>query len=219
MFGKFKVAHLLGSTKGNEKQFREVETALTKMGYIVFAPVIYSLSIYKQYPDLLDNMCYEKLLVSDICVIATPDYIGESTRNRIRQAIEFGKPAYIWNNGLKKFDVSEYKSKLKVDIYIYNLTEVNGKFVYEITPTYLGFAEVDKFDADEIFHLCNWSCWTQEKPDNLHADIDYCGHGLCLVNPITQQRYLAKSVGWMIGDRDFIDKYVMVNRYHLTYWG
>lgn len=218
MFGRFKVAHLLGSTKGNEKQFREIETALTKMGYICFAPVIYSISIYKQYPEMLDDMCYEKLLVSDICVIATPDHIGSSTENRIRQAIEFGKPIYVWNNGLKLFDTSNYKSKLKVDIYIYKQIEVDGKPVYEITPTYLGYAEVEEFDAEEIMHLCNWSCWSKVKPHNLHADIDYCGHGLCLVHPITQQRYLAKSVGWMIADRDTIDKYVMVNRYHTTYW-
>ena len=219
MFGKFKVAHLLGVTRDHEKQFRQVETELTKMGYICFAPVIYSLSVYKQYPDLLDDMCYEKLLVCDICVIVTPDHIGKSTQNRIKQAVEFGKPVYVWeNNGLKEFDTSPYAPKVKVDIYIYKQTNVCGKATYEISPTYLGYAEVEKFDADGIFHLCNWSCWSKVKPSNLHADIDCCSHGLCLVNPTTQERYLAKSFGWVIGDADAINKYVMVNRYHLTYW-
>lgn len=102
MFGRYKVAHLLGSTKGNERQFRYVEIELTKMGYICFAPAIYNFDVYNQIPDLLDDMCYEKLLVCDICVVVTPDHIGKSTSNRIKQALDLGKPVYIWvDNALK----------------------------------------------------------------------------------------------------------------------
>lgn len=99
MFGEYKVAHLLGITREHEKQFRYVETELTKMGYICFAPVIYNYEIYKDYANLLNDMCYEKLLVCDICVVVTPEHIGKSTSNRIRQAIDMGKPVYIWSNG------------------------------------------------------------------------------------------------------------------------
>lgn len=98
MFGKYKVAHLLGITREHEKQFRYVETELTKMGYICFAPVIYNFDTYKQHSDLLDDMCYEKLLVCDICVVVTPEHIGKSTQNRIRQARELEKPVYIFKN-------------------------------------------------------------------------------------------------------------------------
>lgn len=104
MFGKYKVAHLLGITREHEKQFRHVETELTKMGYICFAPVIYNLDVYNQYSDLLDDMCYEKLLVCDFCVIVTSEHIGKSTQNRIRQAEELNKPVYVWeDNNLKLF--------------------------------------------------------------------------------------------------------------------
>ena len=96
MFGKYKVAHLLGITREHEKQFRHVETELTKMGYICFAPVIYNFDVYKQYSELLDDMCYEKLLVCDICVVVTPEHIGKSTSNRIKQAIDLGKLVYVW---------------------------------------------------------------------------------------------------------------------------
>lgn len=99
MFGKFKTAHLLGITRGNMHRFRLVEEKLTKMGYIVFAPVIYQYDVYLQMPELLDDMCYEKLLVCDICVVVTPEHIGKSTTNRIKQAFEFGKPVYLWENG------------------------------------------------------------------------------------------------------------------------
>ena len=98
MFGKYNVAHLLGITREHEEQFRNVETELTKLGYICFAPVIYDFEIYKEYAEVLDDMCYEKLLVCDICVVVTPEHIGKSTSNRIKQAIDLGKPIYVWSN-------------------------------------------------------------------------------------------------------------------------
>lgn len=98
MIGKYKVAHLLGITRDHEMQFRNVERELTKAGIICFAPAIYDYDIYKQYPDMLDDMCYEKLLVCDYCVLVTPEHIGKSTTNRIMQAIALGKPVYVWKN-------------------------------------------------------------------------------------------------------------------------
>lgn len=104
MFGKYKVAHLLGITREHEKQFRHVETELTKMGYICFAPVIYNFDVYKQHCGLLDDMCYEKLLACDFCVIVTPEHIGKSTQNRIKQATKLNKPVYILeDNKLKLY--------------------------------------------------------------------------------------------------------------------
>lgn len=108
MIGKFKVAHLLGSTNGNEAQFRQVETELTKAGYICFAPVIYNKNVAEKYMDTLSDMCYAKLLMCDLCVIATPDHISESTKNRIKQARYLNKPVYVLENGLlKEFILTE----------------------------------------------------------------------------------------------------------------
>ena len=100
MFGKYKVAHLIGITREHEKEFRYVEAQLTKMGYICFAPVIYDYDIYKEYSELIDDMCYEKLLISDICVIVTPEHIGKSTQLRIKQAKELNKPVYMLENNI-----------------------------------------------------------------------------------------------------------------------
>lgn len=55
MFGKYKVIHLVGSTKDNRDVFRHIEEELTKLGYIVFAPVFYDINIYNQMPELLDG--------------------------------------------------------------------------------------------------------------------------------------------------------------------
>lgn len=105
MIGKYKVAHLLGRTRNHEVPFRYVETELTKQGYICFAPVVYDFNTYKENAELLDDMCYEKLLVCDICVVVAPEFIGKSTQLRIQQAKELGKPVYLFDD--------KYASKLK----------------------------------------------------------------------------------------------------------
>ncbi len=99
---------------------------------------------------------------------------------------------------------------MKVDIYLYK-QHYGGKLKHDTTPTYLGYAEVAHFFAEEIWDLCNWACWTKEKPANLHADITNCGHGLCLVNPITKHRHLSLSFGWLVGDEQTINDYVLKN--------
>lgn len=96
MIGKYKLAYIGGIARGHEKQFRACETALTLDGYICFAPVVYDMEVYKQHPDLLDDMCYEKLLICDLFVIATPEHIGRSTTHRLCQCFDMGIPTYIW---------------------------------------------------------------------------------------------------------------------------
>ena len=53
MIGKYKVAHLLGRTNGNEKRFRRVEVEMTKAGYICFVPAVYDFEIYKKNAEVL----------------------------------------------------------------------------------------------------------------------------------------------------------------------
>ena len=99
MFGKYKVAHLLGITREHEPQFREVERELTKQGYICFAPAIYIFDVYLQHEEMLNDMCYEKLKVCDLCVLVTPEHVGKSTTMRIQQAKDIGIPVYTFNEG------------------------------------------------------------------------------------------------------------------------
>lgn len=98
MLGKYKVAHLIGVTRGRMHQFRVVEEKLTKQGYICFAPVIYTYDVYMEYADMIDDMCNEKLQIADLLVIVTPDHIGKSTIFRINQAKEKGIPVYVFEN-------------------------------------------------------------------------------------------------------------------------
>lgn len=97
MIGPYTVAHVLGVTRNHEPVFRDIEKALTQQGYIVFCPAIYNYDTYVKHKDILNDMCSEKLKVCDICVLATPEHVGLSTRARIKQAFELQKPVYVWN--------------------------------------------------------------------------------------------------------------------------
>lgn len=101
---------------------------------------------------------------------------------------------------------------MRAEIYIFKTKTVEGKLVHDLVPTYLGYAEIREFNAEEVWHLCNWSCWTGKKPLNLHANISTCGHGLCVVNPETQEKWLALSAGWLVGNEKKISDYVFNNR-------
>ena len=78
-------------------------------------------------------------------------------------------------------------------------------------PFNVGYIEMDTFDAEKCFDLCNWGCWTNEKPKELHSNIQSCSHGICFTNPDTHEYWLAKSIGWLVGDIKTIAKYVSKN--------
>ena len=100
MIGKYQVAHLIGSTADNEFAFRSAELRLTGMGYICFAPAIYNPKTYEKCKELIDDMCYQKLLMCDICVVVTPEKMGKQTRKRIQECKELGKPVYQFTSGV-----------------------------------------------------------------------------------------------------------------------
>lgn len=106
---------------------------------------------------------------------------------------------------------------MKVQIYHFNQKLKQDKLIHDLVPTHLGYAEVDTFDAEGIWDLCNWMHWAEEKPENLHADICTCNHGLCLINPETKERWLAKSCGWLVGDEKTISQYVFDHRENIVW--
>lgn len=97
MIGKYKVVHLIGSTKGNSELFKKAEEYFTKDGYIVFKPVFYNLKKDNSKLEMYNDMCYEKLLFCDIVCIVTPKHIGESTLKRIKQSKKLGKKILVYD--------------------------------------------------------------------------------------------------------------------------
>ena len=111
---------------------------------------------------------------------------------------------------------------MKVDLYYYEQKLVKGEMGehyidHALHPTPIGYIEVENFDPEEIFGLCNWGHWMTEKPKNLHSKINSCGHGLLIINPETEMRYIATSHGWLSGDEKSITEYVLENRYR-CFW-
>lgn len=97
----------------------------------------------------------------------------------------------------------------KIDISIINAATM--------LPFNIGYIEMDVFDAERCFDLCNWGCWTEQKPEWLHSDICFCSRGICFTNPDTQEYWLAKTVGWLVGDAETISNYVKEN-IHKQVW-
>lgn len=78
-------------------------------------------------------------------------------------------------------------------------------------PRFIGYIKSNKFDSDECFNLCNWSNWSETKPENLYADIQSVGKGICFTDPITNEKHLALSMGWLVGNSMEITDYVRKN--------
>ncbi|MFK3936644.1 hypothetical protein ACI2JA_03890 [Alkalihalobacillus sp. NPDC078783] len=61
-----------------------------------------------------------------------------------------------------------------------------------------GSIEVDRFSCDELFHLCNWSCWTSEKPRNINSDIEVANSDVIFHDPVNDVYHLALPFGWEV---------------------
>lgn len=102
MFGSYSVVYLSGKAIDNEKSFRAVEQKLTEMGYITFAPIVYTLEDEQSFgpkPNILDQIAEEQLAQSDLVVLVTPEQIDQATRNEIKQALAWKKPIYQLSHG------------------------------------------------------------------------------------------------------------------------
>lgn len=85
-----------------------------------------------------------------------------------------------------------------IEVYMYN---GNNQM------RHVGHICANSFDREVCFYLCNWQSWSDTKPENLHADIGNCGHGVCFVDPNTGEFNLALSIGWLVGTKEDICQY------------
>ena len=59
-----------------------------------------------------------------------------------------------------------------------------------------GYIELKEFNEDECWHLCNWSCWDANKPNNLFSDVEVANDDIVFHNPKEDKYYLALTSGW-----------------------
>lgn len=94
--GRFKTICLCGSTRF-KKEFMEVRNRLTKAGYVVLGPEVFSHADGEDITDfekiVLDDMHIQKITMSDeIFIINVNGYIGDSTRREIQYASSLNIP-------------------------------------------------------------------------------------------------------------------------------
>ena len=73
-----------------------------------------------------------------------------------------------------------------------------------------GYIEMESFNADKCYDCFNWEHWTNKKPENLFVDAS-SSNRVCFRNPTTNKLWLAKSIGWLVGDDNRINSYIKEN--------
>lgn len=96
---------------------------------------------------------------------------------------------------------------MKIRIYEYPML-TGAEHLHSANPVERGYLEMDEFDEDKCFYLCNWCLWTKTKPECLHSDVTTCQHGIVFMNPETDIHCLALSDGWLYGKIEHIQNYV-----------
>jgi hypothetical protein len=116
---KKEIVDLIGSTNDkNQTAFRFANVYFTLRGYVVLSPIIFKneLTLLKQvYSGVISekeidktlyDLCSKKLKMSDIICIVDEKYIGESTLNRIKQALSMNKKIVVYDimtNSIKNY--------------------------------------------------------------------------------------------------------------------
>lgn len=95
---------------------------------------------------------------------------------------------------------------MKIDVHI-----IRGAKLVNI-----GHIEMEEFNADRCYDLCNWRRYSKTKPQALHANIETCDK-VCFTNPITKRMHLAKSIGWLVGNEEEINEYIQQNANELLW--
>ena len=92
---------------------------------------------------------------------------------------------------------------MKVDIHI----------VEDIDLKYIGYIKSETFSAERFWNMCNYSQRKHgQKPENLFANINQVGRGVCFTNPETNEMWLSKSLGCLTGTEEEVKQYILENR-------
>lgn len=65
-----------------------------------------------------------------------------------------------------------------------------------LTINEAGYIEQQEFDAEECWNLLNWSCWTEEKPENVFSHLSVCNSDIILYNVESDTYHVCLPFGW-----------------------
>jgi len=112
-----KAVCLVGSTHPRwKRRYREAETELTKAGYVVLSVVWFKdqLPQFESHRDLLEQIHFQKIRLSDTVVLIHKDAVGKHTAMEMDFAKSIGKPVVTFttiNETIEK--VAELKEPSK----------------------------------------------------------------------------------------------------------
>lgn len=89
---------------------------------------------------------------------------------------------------------------MKIKIYKANIFEIFGKLTDKLEIVENGYIELDVFNRDKCWELCNWYDLRDEKPLELHSTILGVSSDVVFFNPEVEKYHIADSVGWKIAD-------------------
>lgn len=87
-------------------------------------------------------------------------------------------------------DIETEDKKIQIFIGTYNGTNVELENI--------GFLVLDNFNRDKCFEICNWSAFSNLKPENLFSDIASCSTEVTFLDPTTGLYHIPLSIGWRI---------------------
>jgi len=63
---------------------------------------------------------------------------------------------------------------------------------------YCGYLEVEAFNAEKCWDLCNWSCWADDKPKEVeHTSLSFCNSDVAFFNPTTNIWHISDNIGFV----------------------
>jgi hypothetical protein len=63
---------------------------------------------------------------------------------------------------------------------------------------YVMVEDDDKNWKETVWHLLNWSCWTDEKPENVFSPLTFCNSDIILKKENSSRYYSAAHCGWYV---------------------
>lgn len=79
---------------------------------------------------------------------------------------------------------------MKIEIYI---PKWNGE---KLEVSNSGYIEMDTFDRDKCWELCNWGAYADKKPEEVHSEISGCSTDICFYDSDSNIYHLPESIGW-----------------------
>lgn len=115
---------------------------------------------------------------------------------------------------------------MKVNIFVIGFDEAdwekNPRNRNNLHIASAGYAEVEEFNAEELWNSLNWSCWTDKKPKEVkHSPLTHCNSDIALNIDGTNVYHCALSAGWKKITADSVEEvlqFFKTSKKNFSFW-